>query len=31
MMTMVLKGDPGKLEEHASRERDTMQEILASA
>jgi hypothetical protein len=31
MMTMVVNGDPSRLEEHAASERDAMQEILASA
>jgi hypothetical protein len=31
MMTMVMSGDPNKLEEHASSDADAMQEILASA
>jgi hypothetical protein len=31
MMTVVVSGDPSRLEEHASSIPDTMQEILASA
>ena len=31
LMTMVLNGDPNKLEEHAARDPGAMQEILESA